>query len=105
LSALKAAITSSGLFPLYILHFQRTLPTLASGSLNPEYLSQQEGQFWEASMYAAHNKIDNLNATIDYNGQQIDGSCERYSGFKEPESQVGIFRLGSAGYYGNNLKK
>lgn len=33
----------------------------------------QEGQIWEAAMYAAHNKIDNLIATIDYNGQQIDG--------------------------------
>ncbi len=35
---------------------------------------QQEGQVWEAAMYAAHNKIDNVIATIDYNGQQIDGS-------------------------------
>lgn len=34
---------------------------------------QQEGQIWEAAMYAAHNKIDNLIAAIDYNGQQIDG--------------------------------
>ncbi|WP_226389100.1 transketolase [Penaeicola halotolerans] len=34
---------------------------------------QQEGQVWEAAMYAAHNKIDNVIATIDYNGQQIDG--------------------------------
>lgn len=33
----------------------------------------QEGQVWEAAMYAAHNKIDNLIATVDYNGQQIDG--------------------------------
>ncbi len=35
---------------------------------------QQEGQIWEAAMFAAHNKVDNLIATIDYNGQQIDGS-------------------------------
>ena len=34
---------------------------------------QQEGQVWEAAMYAAHHKIDNVIATIDYNGQQIDG--------------------------------
>ncbi len=34
---------------------------------------QQEGQVWEAAMYAAHHKIDNLIAFIDYNGQQIDG--------------------------------
>ncbi|MFC3199005.1 transketolase [Parapedobacter deserti] len=37
---------------------------------------QQEGQIWEAAMYAPHNKIDNLIATIDYNGQQIDGATE-----------------------------
>ncbi len=36
----------------------------------------QEGQNWEAIMYAAGNKVDNLIATIDYNGQQIDGSTE-----------------------------
>ena len=38
---------------------------------------QQEGQIWEAALYAPHNKIDNLIATIDYNGQQIDGSTEQ----------------------------
>jgi len=37
---------------------------------------QQEGQVWEAVMYAAHNKIDNLIAFIDYNNAQIDGSCD-----------------------------
>ncbi len=37
---------------------------------------QQEGQIWEAAMYAAHNKIDNVIATIDYNGQQIDGPVD-----------------------------
>lgn len=34
----------------------------------------QEGQNWEAIMYASAKKVDNLIATIDYNGQQIDGS-------------------------------
>ncbi len=38
---------------------------------------QQEGQIWEAALYAPHNKMDNLIATIDYNGQQIDGSTEQ----------------------------
>jgi transketolase len=33
----------------------------------------QEGQNWEAIMFAAHNKVDNYIATIDVNGQQIDG--------------------------------
>ena len=37
----------------------------------------QEGQIWEAAMYASANKVDNLIATIDVNGQQIDGSTEQ----------------------------
>jgi transketolase len=36
----------------------------------------QEGQIWEAVMFAAHHKVDNLIATVDYNGQQIDGGLE-----------------------------
>ncbi|SHM90855.1 transketolase [Cyclobacterium lianum] len=34
---------------------------------------QQEGQIWEAAMCAPHHKVDNLIASIDVNGQQIDG--------------------------------
>jgi len=37
----------------------------------------QEGQIWEAAMYAAHHKVDNLISTIDVNGQQIDGPTEK----------------------------
>ena len=37
----------------------------------------QEGQIWEAAMYAAANKVDNIIATVDVNGQQIDGSTEQ----------------------------
>jgi transketolase len=36
----------------------------------------QEGQIWEAALYAAGNKVDNLISTIDVNGQQIDGSTD-----------------------------
>jgi transketolase len=36
----------------------------------------QEGQIWEAAIYAAAQGIDNLIATIDYNGRQIDGDLE-----------------------------
>lgn len=36
----------------------------------------QEGQIWEAVMYASAKKVDNYIATVDYNGQQIDGSTE-----------------------------
>lgn len=36
-----------------------------------------EGQIWEAVMFAAHHKVDNLIATVDWNGQQIDGPTEK----------------------------
>jgi len=36
----------------------------------------QEGQNWEAIMYASANKVDNIIATIDYNKKQIDGSTD-----------------------------
>jgi transketolase len=36
----------------------------------------QEGQVWEAIMYAAANKVDNLIAAVDYNGKQIDGALD-----------------------------
>ena len=36
-----------------------------------------EGQIWEAAMFAAHHKVDNIISAIDYNGQQIDGPTEK----------------------------
>ena len=36
----------------------------------------QEGQIWEAAMYAAANNVDNIISTIDYNGRQIDGDVD-----------------------------
>jgi transketolase len=36
-----------------------------------------EGQNWEAIMFAAHNNMDNLISTIDWNGQQIDGPTKK----------------------------
>nr|WP_027418478.1 transketolase [Crocinitomix catalasitica] len=36
----------------------------------------QEGQIWEAAMYAAANKVDNLISTVDYNHKQIDGDID-----------------------------
>jgi transketolase len=38
---------------------------------------QQEGQVWEAAMFAPHKQVDNLIAIIDVNGQQIDGPTEK----------------------------
>lgn len=36
-----------------------------------------EGQNWEAMMFAAHHKVDNLISTVDWNGQQIDGPTDK----------------------------
>ena len=41
---------------------------------------QQEGQIWEASMFAAHYKLDNLCGIIDYNRKQIDGDVQDIMG-------------------------
>ncbi|MBO5734145.1 MAG: transketolase [Clostridia bacterium] len=37
----------------------------------------EEGQVWEAAMYASHYKLDNLTAFVDFNGLQIDGDIEK----------------------------
>ena len=40
----------------------------------------EEGQIWEAAIFAAHHKLDNLIAFTDWNGQQIDGAVENVGG-------------------------
>jgi transketolase len=52
---------------------------------------QQEGQVWEASMYAAHHKVDNLIAAIDYNGQQIDGPTAKIMDLKNLKAKWEAF--------------
>ena len=37
---------------------------------------KRQGQIWEALMFAAAKKVDNVIATIDYNGRQIDGDTD-----------------------------
>jgi transketolase len=51
----------------------------------------QEGQNWEAIMYAAHNKVDNLIATVDFNKQQIDGSTIDIMGFTDLRNKFEAF--------------
>ena len=48
----------------------------------------QEGQIWEAVMFAAHNKVDNLIATIDVNGQQIDGPLSKVLSLDSLEEKI-----------------
>jgi len=51
----------------------------------------QEGQIWEALMYAAHNKLDNIIATIDYNGQQIDGKVDEVNSLTNIKNKLESF--------------
>lgn len=50
-----------------------------------------EGQNWEAILFAAHHKIDNLIATIDWNGQQIDGSTEKVLNLGDLQEKFNVF--------------
>jgi transketolase len=50
-----------------------------------------EGQNWEAVLFAAHKKIDNLIATIDCNGQQIDGSTDNVLGLGNVRAKFEAF--------------
>lgn len=51
----------------------------------------QEGQNWEAFMFAAAKKVDNLIATIDYNGQQIDGPTEEVLSLGDLKAKLEAF--------------
>lgn len=51
----------------------------------------QEGQVWEAIMFAAHNKVDNLISTIDWNGQQIDGPTDKVMSLGNLETKFAEF--------------
>lgn len=51
----------------------------------------QEGQNWEAIMFAAHNKVENLIATIDVNGQQIDGSTAHVLNLESLDAKFNAF--------------
>ncbi|MEP1097262.1 MAG: transketolase [Cyclobacteriaceae bacterium] len=66
---------------------------------------QQEGQVWEAAMFAAHNKIDNLIATIDYNGQQIDGSTDEVNSLGDLEAKYQSFGWEVLSCDGNNMSE
>tara|TARA_B110000037_G_scaffold217735_1_gene279389 strand:- start:1099 stop:1941 length:843 start_codon:yes stop_codon:yes gene_type:complete len=51
----------------------------------------QEGQIWEATLFAAHNKVDNLISTIDYNQKQIDGPLEEIMSLGNLEAKFKAF--------------
>lgn len=64
----------------------------------------EEGQVWEAAMYAAHHKVDNLIATIDLNGQQIDGSTEEVMGLGDLRKKFEAFGWHVLEANGNNFE-
>lgn len=65
---------------------------------------QQEGQIWEAAMYAAHHKVDNLIATIDYNGQQIDGPVDKIMSLLDLKAKWEAFGWVVQQFDGNKLE-
>jgi transketolase len=64
----------------------------------------QEGQIWEAAMYAPHNKIDNLIAAIDVNGQQIDGSTKNVLSLGDLNAKWTAFGWDVLETQGNNMQ-
>ena len=65
----------------------------------------QEGQIWEAAMYAAAYKVDNLIATIDVNGQQIDGPTEKVLSLGNLRSKWEAFGWIVLEMEGNDMQK
>jgi len=63
----------------------------------------QEGQNWEAIMFAAHNKVDNYIATIDVNGQQIDGPLSKVLNLDSLEDKFNAFHWTVLHMDGHNL--
>lgn len=51
----------------------------------------QEGQIWEAAMYAAHHRIDNVVSFVDCNGQQIDGATDEVMSLGDLEAKWKAF--------------
>lgn len=62
-----------------------------------------EGQNWEALMFAAHHKVDNLIATIDRNGQQIDGATRDVMSLENLQHKLESFNWDVMEMQGNNM--
>ncbi len=63
-----------------------------------------EGQNWEAIMFAAHKKVDNLIATIDVNGQQIDGPTDKVMALHSLKAKFEAFNWTVVEMNGNNME-
>jgi transketolase len=65
----------------------------------------QEGQNWEAIMFAAHNKVDNYIATVDVNGQQIDGPLSKVLNLDNLEEKFKAFHWTVLHMDGHNMEE
>ena len=65
----------------------------------------QEGQIWEAAMYASAKKVDNLISTIDFNGRQIDGDVDDVLSLGNLEGKWNAFGWKTLSCNGNNLQE
>tara|TARA_B100000780_G_C21102425_1_gene444940 strand:- start:256 stop:1104 length:849 start_codon:yes stop_codon:yes gene_type:complete len=65
----------------------------------------QEGQIWEAAMYASAKKVDNLISTIDFNGRQIDGDVDDVLSLGNLEEKWKAFGWKTLSCNGNNLQE
>ncbi|MBX2931640.1 MAG: transketolase [Chitinophagaceae bacterium] len=63
----------------------------------------QEGQIWEAAMFAPHHKVDNLIITIDYNGQQIDGPTKKVMSLENLKAKFEAFNWLVVEMNGNDI--
>jgi transketolase len=63
-----------------------------------------EGQIWEAVMFAAHNKVDNLISTIDWNGQQIDGPTDKVLNLGNIREKFNVFGWTTLEMNGNDVE-
>lgn len=64
----------------------------------------QEGQIWEAVLFAAHHRIDNLIATVDWNGQQIDGPTEKVISLGDLQAKFQAFGWTTLDMQGNDME-
>ena len=62
-----------------------------------------EGQIWEALLFAAHHKVDNLISTVDWNHQQIDGTTDKVLSLGNIREKFDAFGWKTLETNGNNL--
>ncbi|HLX91455.1 MAG TPA: transketolase [Puia sp.] len=63
----------------------------------------EEGQNWEALMFGAHHKVDNIISTVDWNGQQIDGTTASVGGIGDIRTKFEAFGWNTLAMNGNDI--